>query len=76
MAEKFWWVAASWATWVQFQHGAETLCLPLAILCGTEPVSALTCLLFILLCFEAAALYNFFSWALSVAISHRQGFNS
>ena len=36
------WVAMSWATWVWFQHSAETLCSPSTILRGTEPVSALT----------------------------------
>ena len=35
-------VALSWETWVRFQQSAETLCNPSAILCSTEPVSALT----------------------------------
>ena len=30
------------ATWFRFPQGAETLCLPLAVLRGTVPVSALT----------------------------------
>ena len=50
----------------------ESLCLPLAILRGTEPISALTYVLFILLC----SLYFFSSWISSVAISPWQGFNS
>ena len=52
------------ATWVQFLMSAETLCQPMAILHGTEPVSALTRKLFILL----HSLF-FFSWISSVAIS-------
>ena len=32
----------SLATWVPFQHGAETLCCSMAILHGTKPYSALT----------------------------------
>ena len=35
-------VKVSWATWVRFPQGDKTLCCPLAILRGTEPVSALT----------------------------------
>ena len=35
-------VTVSRATWVQCQQGVETLCCPLAILHGTEPVRALT----------------------------------
>ena len=41
--------AENWATWVRFLMTAETHCLTLAILRGTEPVSALTQALFILL---------------------------
>ena len=33
-------VAVSWATWVRFLQGVKTLCRPLAIFLGTEPVSA------------------------------------
>ena len=41
-------VAVSWATWVQFQQDAESLCSHLAILRGNhEPVSALTLMLYI-----------------------------
>ena len=48
-------ITVSQATWIQFQQGAETLCSPmspLAILRGTEPVSALT----------RCVLLNFFLW--------------
>ena len=34
-------VIMSLVTWVRFQQEAETLCLPLAILCSIEPVRAL-----------------------------------
>ena len=54
----------SWVTWVQFQLGAEILCIPLAILRGTEPVSALTLVLL-----SCCSLYSFFSWIWSVTIS-------
>ena len=33
-------VAMNLATWTRFRQGAETLCSPLPILRGTEPVSA------------------------------------
>ena len=36
-------------TWVRFPHGADSFCSAVAILRGTEPVSALTRVLFILL---------------------------
>ena len=42
-------VAESRATWVRLMMNAETLCCASAILRGTEPVSALTRALFILL---------------------------
>ena len=42
-------VEESQATLVRFLLCVETLCLPLAILCGTKPVTALTRALFILL---------------------------
>ena len=32
----------SWVRWVRIQQGAENICCLLAILRGTEPVSALT----------------------------------
>ena len=44
-------VIHSLETWVRFPHGAESFCRAAAILRGTEPVSALTRALFILLRF-------------------------
>ena len=42
-------VVDSLETWVRLQNGAESFCRAAAILRGTEPVSALTRALFILL---------------------------
>ena len=58
-------------TWVLFQKGSECPCSPLAILSGTEPVSALTSTLL-----NCCTLYNFFSWTLSVAILRWQSCKS
>ena len=66
----------SLATWVLFSQGFETLCLPTAILCSTEPVSARQTRDITRLsgCFLSI---NFFVWIWSVAIllSGWQGFN-
>ena len=65
------WVAESRASWVWFLMSAKSFCPASAILRGTEPVSALTRALFILL----RSLY-FFSWISSVAISRWQSCKS
>ena len=49
MAEWLRLVVDSLETWVPFQHNAESFCSAAAILRGTEPVSAQTRVLFILL---------------------------
>ena len=56
MAEWFRLVVDSLETWVRFAHGAESFSRAAAILRGTEPVSAWTRALFILL----RSLYLFF----------------
>ena len=56
MAEWLRLLVDSLVTWVRFVCGAESFCRSAAaILRGTEPISAQTCVLFILL-----TLYNFF----------------
>ena len=72
MAEWLRRVKVSQGALAQFQMGAETFCSPSAILHGTEPVSALT----LSLCILLLSLCVFFSWILSVAIQLGQGFNS
>ena len=49
MAEWLRLVIDSLETWARFPLAAESFCGAAAILCGTEPVSAPTCALFILL---------------------------
>ena len=66
MAEWLRLVVYSLQTSIRLLHDPESFCSAAAVLRGTEPVSALTRVLFILL----RSLQCFFSWIWSVAISH------
>ena len=67
-------VAVSRQTWLKFKQGAKILFCHLAILCGTEPGSALTQALYITAHWLSISFPP--SWIWSVWITHWQDFNS